>query len=222
MRNISVAAAARGRCRSRTRSTSAVSRRRVAQRVNATRRARPTASGAQTSGRAKPSVRLALLRPYSTPTTAGESSRSPTRSSRAVPTGPSAGMNRHARTSPTTANGTFTQNSHGQLPAPRIRPPITGPRIGPSAVGSDATAMSLPTSRPPAACISSVVSNGIIAPAPTPCTTRKAMRLGASHASEHSTLPTRNTTSAAIQRRRPPTRFCSHPTRGTVTPMARR
>ena len=91
---------------------------------------------------------------------------------------------------------------------------MTGPRIGPSAIGSDTMPISVPMFLPPAWRISTDCIRGIISPAPKPCTTRNAIRDPASQANEQATEPTRKTSSAAIQTRRLPNRSSAHATTG--------
>ncbi len=157
------------------------------------------------------------------PTRAGETSSSPTRSSLGRPVGGSFGSTRHASTRPTTQNGTFTQKSQRQSSQFRMSPPMVGPRIGPSAAGRLMTAMSRPRLTPRGTCwIASVAISGIIRPPPTPCSTRKAMRLVALQARLHAMEATRKIVSAIIQSRLPPMRACAQPTTGIVTPSASR
>ncbi len=116
----------------------------------------------------------------------------------------------------------FTRKSQRQLATLRMRPPSTGPRMGPSAVGRVTVAMTRPISRPFAACMISVAMSGIMIPPPMPCTTRKAISAGAFQASALSTEPSRNTASAPIHRRLPPTRAWAHLVSGIVTKTASR
>ena len=120
--------------------------------------------------------------------------------------------------------GTFTRNSQCQLSSLRMRPPMTGPRMGPRATGTVTTAIILPMPfmRPPAACTASDCMSGNMIPAPRPWITRNAMRLPASHAVAQRIEPSRKTLSAMIQRRFPPTRDCAQPTRGIATARASR
>ena len=67
-----------------------------------------------------------------------------------------------------------------------------------------------------------VIISGKIAPAPAPCTTRKATRLSAFQASEHSAEPVTKMVSAASQSRLPPNRAWAQPTTGITTPRASR
>jgi hypothetical protein len=119
-------------------------------------------------------------------------------------------------------SGTFTRNSQRQLSQLRIRPPITGPRIGPSAIGRLTAAMSRLLTRPPAARTASVCISGKISPAPKPCSTRKPIRAPSLHAAAHSAEASTNTSSAAIHTRRPPQRRSAQPVTGIVTAMATR
>ncbi len=210
------------RRRSRPTSSRARSGRRSDVTAKAMSSAAPPTSGSQTSVRPKPPSLLTLDRPNKMPTNAGVSSPRPRRSSRARPVGPSVGRNRQASTSPTTQNGTLTQNSQRQSSWLKMMPPITGPRIGPRAAGRLTTAISLPSERPPAAWTARVAISGIISPPPMPCTTRNAIRLGALHARLAAIEPTAKITSAIIHSRLPPIRACAQPTRGMVAPSAKR
>ena len=83
-------------------------------------------------------------------------------------------------------------------------------------------AISRPSCRPPAAWTSSVSSSGTIIPPPSPCTTRKAIRLGMFHAAPHATDPARNTTSEPVQVSRPPKRPRAQPLSGITMANASR
>ena len=118
--------------------------------------------------------------------------------------------------------GTLTRNSQRQLSQLRITPPITGPRIGPSASGRLTAAIRLLLARPPAARTARVCISGKIRPAAKPCTTRKPIRLASFQASAHRTDPVTKSTSAASHRRLPPHRLSAQPVTGIATAMASR
>ena len=103
-----------------------------------------------------------------------------------------------------------------------MMPPRTGPRIGPRAAGRLTVAISRPRFLPRAACIRIVVISGNITPPPTPCSARKAIRLGASHAAAHRTDPTVKSVSAVSHSRLLPSRLCAQPVIGMVTNIASR
>ncbi len=108
-----------------------------------------------------------------------------------------------------------------------MTPPRTGPRIGPTAIGRLTVAVTRPSELAPpgterAARMARVISSGKIMPAPAPCSTRKAIRLSAFQATEHSAEPATKMVSAAIQSRLPPNRAWAQPTTGITTPRASR
>ena len=82
--------------------------------------------------------------------------------------GASAAMYRQASISPTTQNGTFTQNMNRQLRCVKMAPPISGPRTGPSSAGIATQVTSRPSDLPPAAWKISVVITGSMRPPPMP------------------------------------------------------
>jgi hypothetical protein len=129
---------------------------------------------------------------------------------------------RQASTRPTAITGTLTRNSQRQLSQLRITPPITGPRIGPSASGRLTVAIRLGLARPPAAFTPRVWIRGKISPAAKPCSTRKPIRLVSLQGAAHRTEPSTKSTSAAIQTRLPPHRLCAHPVIGIATAIASR
>jgi hypothetical protein len=116
----------------------------------------------------------------------------------------------------------LTRNSQRQLSQLRITPPITGPRIGPSASGRLTAAIRLLLARPPAALTARVCISGKIRPAAKPCRTRKPIRLASLQASAHRADPATKSTSAAIQTRLPPHRLSAHPVTGIATAIASR
>src|ERR1700761_3650895 len=108
-----------------------------------------------------------------------------------------------------------------------MTPPSTGPRIGPTAIGRLTVGVTRPSEVPPpgterAARMARVISRGKITPAPPPGPARKAIRLLAFQASEHSAEPPTNKMRAPIHSRLPPNRAWAQPTTGIATPRASR
>lgn len=150
---------------------------------------------------------------------------SPGRSKRGVAlagSGRSAGMYRAARARPMTQNGTFTQNMNRQLSWVRIRPPISGPRMGPSRAGSVTIVTVRPSALPPTACMISVVSSGSMMPPPAPCTTRQVISAAAFGARLEPIDPIRKTAKPNIHSRLPPNRASIQTDSGTAIPSASR
>ena len=100
-------------------------------------------------------------------------------------------MYRQASSRPIAQIGTLMKKIQRQLTLSRIRPPITGPKIGASSAGTAIAAVSRPSRRGPAAWARIVCSSGNIIPPPIPWTTRKAIRLPADQATPQSTEPPR-------------------------------
>jgi len=84
------------------------------------------------------------------------------------------------------------------------------------------SAVTRPSSRPPAARTTSVVITGIISPPPRPCRTRAAISAGAFQARAAATDPARKTSRENSQSRLPPNRAVAHVLSGTVMPRASR
>ena len=75
---------------------------------------------------------------------------------------------------------------------------MTGPRIGPSSVGTPITDMIRPIRCGPAAWARIACPTGMIMPPPKPCSTRKTISDDVLHASPHSTEPRRNNATEII------------------------
>ena len=198
---------------------------RSAQPTNAPSSAIPASSGTSTLAWPIPPSWERFDRPSRIPPAPAPSRPSPIRSRRARPApgeGRSAGSSRQASTSPTAITGTLTRNSQRQLSQLSITPPITGPRIGPSASGRLTAAIRLLLARPPAALTARVCISGKIRPAAKPCTTRKPIRLASFQATAHRTDPTDEE-----QQRRHPDPLAAppasaHPVTGIATAIASR
>jgi hypothetical protein len=219
-RNSSAPAAEKDETRNRRTSIRAFGPRRRARRVKAISSAAPATSGTITEGRRKDP--LTWDRAKTIAAMPGETRARPVTSRRAWRLPGNAGMRNPASSRPSTQNGTLTQKIQRQERCSTIRPPISGPRIGPSTTGSEIRATALPRIAPSAAWTSSVVSTGSIRPPPRPWTTRQAISSVALPASEAPIEPTRKTVRAIIQMRLPPKRSSSQPVTGTAAPRASR
>ena len=76
---------------------------------------------------------------------------------------------------------------------------MTGPRIGPSSIGTPTTLITRPTRWAPAVWASSAIPTGMIMPPPKPCRMRKKISDSADQASPHSALPMPNSATETIQ-----------------------
>ena len=103
-----------------------------------------------------------------------------------------AGSIRAASASATTPTGRLTKKIQRHEKLSTISPPITGPRIGPSSVGTPITLITRPIRCGPAAWARIACPIGMIMPPPKPCRTRKTISDVVLHASPHSVEPTRN------------------------------
>ena len=99
---------------------------------------------------------------------------------------------------------------------------MTGPRIGPSSVGTPITAMIRPIRSGPAAWARIAWPTGMIIPPPKPCSTRKTISDSVLQARPHSTEPTRNRATETIHSRRPPKRSIAQPVNGITVASASR
>ena len=88
--------------------------------------------------------------------------------------------------------GTLTKKIQRQLRCWRIRPPSTGPRIGPSSIGAPTTLITRPIRCGPAAWTRIVIPAGMIIPPPRPWRTRKKISDPADQARPDSTEPATN------------------------------
>ena len=110
------------------------------------------------------------------PASPGHSSAAPSQSRAPASARPASGWSsRAATTIATTAMGTLTTKIHCQAALSTMRPPMIGPKIGPSRIGTPTSASARPTRRGPALCATSVNPTGTSMPPPKPCTTRKAI-----------------------------------------------
>ena len=103
-----------------------------------------------------------------------------------------------------------------------ISPPITGPRIGPSSVGTPITLITRPIRCGPAAWARIACPTGRIMPPPKPCSTRNTISDSVLHASPHSTEPAMNSETDSIHVVRPPKRSIAHPLSGITVASASR
>ena len=88
--------------------------------------------------------------------------------------------------------------------------------------GTDTIAVTRPSLRGPAAWVSRVAPTGRIAPPPTPCRMRNAIRLPADQAAPASTDPTPKATTDQIHTRRAPNRSTAQPVAGITIAIASR
>ena len=88
--------------------------------------------------------------------------------------------------------GTLMKKIHRHEKLDTIRPPRTGPRIGPSSVGTPISAMTLFILSGPAVRAMIVCPTGMIMPPPSPCSTRKATSTPADQASPQAADPVMN------------------------------
>jgi hypothetical protein len=103
-----------------------------------------------------------------------------------------------------------------------IKPPITGPRIGPSNIGTPITDITRPTRFGPATCVSRLIPTGMIMPPPKPCNTRKTISDSADHASPHSADPMPNSATEVIHTCLAPKRSDAQPVSGITVASASR
>ena len=94
-----------------------------------------------------------------------------------------------ARIRATMPIGTFTKKIHRHEKLVTMMPPMTGPRMGPSSVGTPMRAMTLFIFSGPALRAMIACPTGMIRPPPKPCRTRKAIREEADQASPHRIEP---------------------------------
>ena len=78
------------------------------------------------------------------------------------------------------------------------QPPMIGPRIGPSSIGTPRIAISRPIRWGPAARVMIVMPSGISMPPPRPCRTRKPIRAPMLQAVAQSTEPLTNSAMAVM------------------------
>ena len=99
---------------------------------------------------------------------------------------------------------------------------MTGPRIGPSSIGTPITLITRPTRLTPAVWASSAIPTGMIMPPPKPCSTRKKISDSADQASPQSALPIPNSATEIIQIRFEPKRSVIQPVSGITVASASR
>ena len=139
-----------------------------------------------------------------------------------MPRGSARGSVRAARASATTPTGMFTKKIHRHEKLSTISPPITGPRIGPSSVGTPITLITRPIRCGPAAWARIACPTGRIMPPPNPWMTRKKISEPVLQASPHNVEPTRNSATDTIHTRRPPNRSIDQPVNGITVASASR
>ena len=90
--------------------------------------------------------------------------------------------------------GTLTKKIHRQVVPVTMAPPITGPKMGPSRVGTPMMPITRPIRFTPAARAMMVWPTGMSIPPPMPWRTRKAIRLVADQAIPQAADPTMKST----------------------------
>jgi len=116
----------------------------------------------------------------------------------------------------------FTKKIQRQDALSTIRPPMTGPKIGPSSVGTPITAMTRPRRCGPAVCASTLMPTGMIMPPPMPCRTRKKISDSTDHARPHSAEPRPKSATETIHTCLAPNRSDIHPVSGITAASASR
>jgi hypothetical protein len=101
-----------------------------------------------------------------------------------------------------------------------MSPPITGPKIGPSSVGTPITAITRPSRCGPAVCARTLMPTGMIMPPPKPCSTRKKIRDPDDHAKPQSAEPRPKSRTETIHTCLAPKRSDVHPVSGMTTASA--
>ena len=94
--------------------------------------------------------------------------------------------------------GTLIRKIQCQLATSISQPPMIGPRIGPSSIGTPRIAISRPIRCGPAARVMIVMPSGISMPPPRPCRTRKPIRAPMLHAVAQSAEPMMNSAMAVM------------------------
>ena len=160
--------------------------------------------------------------PKTMPASPGESSARPTQSSRPALARPvSRGRRRAARGRAASEIGTLTRKIQRQDALSTISPPMTGPRIGPSSIGTPTIDITRPTRAGPAVRVRIVMPAGMIMPPPRPCTTRNRMIDSADQARPASTEPTMNIAIEPMYSRLVPNRSAAQPDSGMTVANAR-
>jgi hypothetical protein len=107
-----------------------------------------------------------------------------------------------------------------QLHSSTISPPNTGPRTGTSSIGTPKRLITRPIRCGPAACARIVWPTGRIIPAPSPCSTRKAINEPTDQATPASTEPVMKRSSETSQTCLAPKRSVAHPLNGITLAKA--
>jgi hypothetical protein len=114
----------------------------------------------------------------------------------------------------------FTKKIQRQETESTMSPPMTGPKIGPSSVGTPMTAITRPSRCGPAVWASALMPSSMIMPPPKPCSTRRKIREPADLARPHSVDPSPNSATETIHTRLAAKRSDIHPVRGITTARA--
>ena len=118
--------------------------------------------------------------------------------------------------------GTLTKKIHDQCRFCRIRPPITGPRIGAIIAGIETTLITRPIRRGPATCAMISCASGMIMPPPTPWSTLNTTSAVSVLDSPQAAEPTVNSASETRYTRLAPKRRAAQPVTGITAPSASR
>ena len=183
----------------------------------------PARIGAKAIGCPMPPWLSVSDNPKTMPASPGESSARPTQSSRPALARPvSRGRRRAARGRAASEIGTLTRKIQRQDALSTISPPMTGPRIGPSSIGTPITDITRPTRRGPAVCASRLIPTGMIIPPPRPCSTLNRISEPADHDTAHSAEPRPKSPTEAIHTGLDPKRSDIQPESGITIASASR
>ncbi len=146
-------------------------------------------------------------------TAPGPATSAPCRGSRRTPTAPGCpwGAPRRRRRGRPCRSATLIRKIQCQLATSISQPPMIGPRIGPSSIGTPRIAISRPIRCGPAARVMIVMPTGMSMPPPRPCRTRKTIRPSMLQAVAHSAEPATNSAMADMYSRLVPNRSAAQP-----------
>src|SRR5919197_1165693 len=161
-------------------------------------------------------------RPYTNTAMPPDSKARPRTSSRSSARRGTLGSRRIARASAMTPTGRFTKKIQRQLALSTIAPPMTGPKIGASSIGTPMKLITRPMRCGPAACASIVCPSGRIIPPPRPCNRRNTISEPIDHERPASAEPSMKRISEASQTGFAPNRSLAHPVSGMTLAEASR
>ena len=128
----------------------------------------------------------------------GESSSIPTKSKLSEGWTWSRGSTIAAYTTARMPIGTLIRKIQCQLATSISQPPMIGPKIGPSSMGTPSTAITRPSRSGPAARVMIVMPSGISMPPPRPCRMRKPTSISRLCAVAQAAEPSVNSTTARM------------------------